>query len=151
MTVQYVVSAGGVVPMRDVGKQHGANLRNLLCILTLQQGIVFRGRTQAAFTSQFGHVSEQSAALTQKKTRSRGCRPARNSFFPSAQLLSWQLAVVRPKKKLSMWMRRFRPSQSTQANTSNTWGRADGALGALPALFLSASNLPSPVKIGGAA
>jgi hypothetical protein len=39
-----------------------------------------------------------------------------------------------------------RKSLFTPVNTSNLWGRAHGAFGAMPALFLSA-----PVQTGGAA
>jgi hypothetical protein len=52
------------------------------------------------------------------------------------------------KKSLKLYMLKklFRKSQSTPANTSNIWGRAQGAFGAMPALFLSA-----PLRTGGAA
>lgn len=159
MTTQHIVVGGEKSPGRDVGKQHAANLRNLLCLSPAQQVIVSKGRTQAADTSHLGHASGQSGASTQQETRSRGCPRARKSFFPSARLRSSQLAAVRSKKKLSMLKSPSRKSRSTQANTSKTSGRAQGAFGAVPALFLSRSQywplsrpLPAALcAIGGAA
>lgn len=151
MSEQNVVYDGGNLPPRDVGKQHAANLHNLLCLSQSQQVIVSKGRTQAADTSHLGHATGQSGASTQQETRSRGCPRARNSFFPSARLHSSQLAAVRSKKKLSMLKSPSRKSRSTQANTSKTSGRAHGAFGAMPALFLCSVLRSASCVIGGAA
>ena len=132
--------------LRDVAKPQIATINNSQCSLHFGPAMVSKGRTQAVYTSHLGSVAGQSAVALPQKTRSRGCRRAQNQFWHSALLLSLQLAARKKNPKSSILKTWFPKSRSTPANTSNIRGRAFGALGAMPALFLSA-----PIRIGGAA
>lgn len=146
----YMVATGKNSPLRDVGKPQGVFLCKDLCLSYRGQAIVSEGRTQAADTLHWGRFAEQSAESTPQKTRSRGCPRAQKQLSPFALLPLWQLAAAQSRLKLFTLKKLFRKSQSTPANTSNIWGRAGGALGAMPALFLSGTAF-APVQIGGAA
>lgn len=146
MNTPNIEAIGVNMLLRDVGKPHAANLKNLLCLSFGRQAIVSLGRTQAADTLHWGRIAEQSARPTPQKTRRRGCPRAPKQFLHSALLPSWQLAAGQKSRKPFTLKSLFRKSQSTPANTSNLWGRARGAFGAMPALFLSA-----PIRAGGAA
>lgn len=146
-----MVAAGENLPLRDVGKPQHAILCKDLCLSDLGQAIVSEGRTQAADTLHWGRFAEQSVRPTPQKTRRRGCPRAQKQFLPFALLPSWQLAgQSRLKPKQFTLKTLFRKSLSTPANTSNLWGRAGGAFGAMPALFLSRTDF-APIQIGGAA
>ncbi len=133
-------------PLRDVAKPQTATINNIQCHLHFGSAMICKGRTQAVYTSHLGSVAGQSAAIIPQKTRSRGCRRAQKQFWHSALLLSLQLAARKKNPKSSILKTWFPKSRFTPVNTSNTRGRAVGALGAMPALFLSA-----PIRIGGAA
>jgi hypothetical protein len=145
MNILYVGTMGQKMQQRDVGKPHLAKFDKQLCPSTLGQAIVSKGRTQATDTLNWGRGPDNSALPALQKTRRRGCPRAPKQFWRFALLLSLPLAQRKSLKPFTL-NRLFRKSQFTPANTSNLWGRAQGAFGAMPALFLSA-----PARIGGAA
>lgn len=153
MNIPYIGIIGQNMPLRDVGKPQAAILFKHWCLSVLGHAIVSKGRTQAADTLHWGRLSEQSVRPAPQKTRSRGCPRAPKQFLPFAQLPSWQLAAAQKKQKQCMLKKLFRKSRSTPVNTSNIWGRAGGAFGAMPALFLFRAALApvQPMQIGGAA
>jgi hypothetical protein len=150
MNILHVGTRDQNMQARDVGKPHAAELNNPLCPSHLRTAIVSLGRTQAADTLHWGRGAEHSAPPTPQKTRSRGCLRAPKQFLHFARSRSSQL-VQKKSRNQRILKKLFRKNQSTLANTSNLWGRAQDALGAMPALFLSALFAPAPIKIGGAA
>lgn len=154
MEALYIVDIGENTPLRDVGKPQAADLCKDLCLSQLGQAIVSKGRTQAADTLHWGRLAEQSVRPTPQKTRSRGCPRAQKQLSPFAQLPLSQLAPQKSQKPSTL-KRLFRKSRFILANTSNIWGRASGAFGAMPALFLLrtvfAPVRPMSINIGGAA
>lgn len=127
MTTQNVAPAGWFSPGHDVVRSQPGFLDNLQCLSIRRQGIVSRDRTQAVLTSGRGRNTELSVLPTLQETRSRGCQRAPRQFLPFAQLPSWP-HVHQSKKKLSTWKSQSRLSQSTRANTSNSWGQAVAAV-----------------------
>ncbi len=147
MNTQYLGAMGGYLPFRDVGKPQGAVLLKDQCLLDFGQAIVSEGRTQAADTLHWGRIAEQSVRPAPQKTRSRGCLRAQKQLSHFAQLPLWLHAPRKSQKQFTL-SSLFRKSQSTPASTSNIRGRALGAFGAVPALFLSAAILPAPLTGG---
>lgn len=145
MKAQYMVVVGKNLPLRDVGKPQSAVLLKDLCLSLCGKAIVSEGRTQAADTLHWGRLAEQSVRPTPQKTRRRGCPRAQKQLSPFAQLPLWLHAAARKRLKQFTLKKLFPKSQSTPANTSNIWGRAVGAFGAMPALFLSRTIL-APVR-----
>lgn len=146
MQTQDIAGWGGFAQSRDVGKPQPANLHNLWCLSQGRQVIVSSGRTQAADTSHLGRRAEQSAKPTPQETRSRGCRRARKQFSHFARLSIWQPAVQKSRKPSILKTRpRSQPNRPTQANTSNSEGRAFGAARATLALFLTNAHLGGAV------
>lgn len=145
MNAQYIELMGGFMPSRDVAMPHMAKLSNDLCLSSRRAGIISTGRTQAADTLHWARAVGQSTVSAPQKTRRRGCRTAPKQFLHFALSLSLQLAQKKSQKQFTL-KKLFPKSQCTPVNTSNIGGRAFGAFGALPALFLSV-----PAQIGGAA
>lgn len=122
--------------LADVAVPQAYNLDVLSCHSRMNSVKLAAGRTQAAYTSQWGRADGVSSVTTLQENRSRGCRRAK--WFSRWSWLHSLQAVLRRKKKSYTSMRlRFRPSRPIPANTSNRPGRAISAVMAGPALILS--------------
>jgi hypothetical protein len=150
MNTQYIAAMGGFMPVPDVAMPHVAVMNKDLCLSPRRTAIVSAGRTQAADTLHWARAVGQSTASAPQKTRRRGCRTAPKQFLHFALSLSLQLAQKKSQKQYTL-KKLFPKSQCTPVNTNNIGGRAFGALGAMPALFLSATALAVSAPIGGAA
>jgi len=112
--------------LADVAESQGANLDTFGCQIVSVSDTIHSDRTQAVYASDRGRWGVWSPAPTSQEYRSRGCLRAHGLFSHFAWWHSLPLAP-RKKKKLSMLTRRFRPSRSTRANTSDLTGRVIGA------------------------
>ena len=111
--------------LADVAESQGATLDTFVCQIVSVSDTIYLGRTQAVYASDRGRRGVWSPAPTLQEYRSRGCLRAHGLFSHFAWWHSSPLAP-RKKKKLSMLTRRFRPSLSIPANTSELTGRTRG-------------------------
>lgn len=108
----------------DVAESQAPNLARTPCQTWRQSATVLAGRSQAAFASDEGCAIGCPDATFQEYRR-RGCRRARKLSW---RCVLWPLRLPAHPSSLKSFMltSRFRPSQSTPANTNNPVGRAAG-------------------------
>ena len=121
MNPQDIGRFSGMIGTVDVSESQADNLEGHPCLSCAKSVMVPKGRTQAAFASQWGRVG-MTSITTSQEIWSRGCRRACVSFWPW-HWLAWLPLARKKKKKSSMWTSLFRSSRPTPASTSKITGR----------------------------
>lgn len=114
-----VAKTSSQITYADVTESQPNNLGRLACLLSRISAIVTGGRTQAAFTSQWGRPCMM-PVFTPQELWSRGCKRACVSLWHSP-LLAWLLLAPKKKKKSFTSMRPSRSSRPTPASTSKNF------------------------------